>query len=87
MHAQSTTTHALSTVTRACPGIHPHLSIPADEEARARGTQKSVLERKGPPTFPLVLEMRDRDMWVAHWVEDSVDALLQSKCPVVQVRG
>ncbi len=25
-----------------------------DEEARSRGTQKSVLERKAPPTFPLV---------------------------------
>ena len=57
-----------------------------DEEARARGTQKSVLERKAPPTFPLVIEMRERAMWVAHWVEDSVDCLLNGKIPVVQVR-
>lgn len=57
-----------------------------DEEARARGTQKSVLERKGPPTFPLVIEMRERALWVAHWVEDSVDCLLTGKVPVVQVR-
>ena len=57
-----------------------------DEEARSRGTQKSVLERKAPPTFPLVIEMRERAMWVAHWVEDSVDCLLNGKIPLVQVR-
>ncbi|BDA41586.1 Uncharacterized protein ycf45 [Coccomyxa sp. Obi] len=57
-----------------------------DEEARARGTQKSVLERKAPPTFPLVIEMRERAYWVTHWVEDSVDCLLHGKVPVVQVR-
>ena len=56
-----------------------------DEEARARGTQKSVLERKAPPTFPLVIEMRERAYWVTHWVEDSVDCLLHAKVPVVQV--
>ena len=58
----------------------------SDDEARLRGTQKSILERKGPPTFPLVLEMRERDYWVTHWVEDSVDSLLHGKCPVVQIR-
>ena len=57
-----------------------------DDEARARGTQKSVLERRAPPTFPLVIEMRERALWVAHWVEDSVDCLLHAKTPVVQVR-
>ncbi|KAL4858388.1 hypothetical protein ACK3TF_001369 [Chlorella vulgaris] len=50
-----------------------------DEEARSRGTQKSVLERKAPPTFPLVIEMRERAHWVTHWVEDSVDCLLSGK--------
>lgn len=57
-----------------------------DEEARTRGTQKSVLERKGPPTFPIVVEMRDRSAWVAHDTSDSVDTLLKSKIPKVQVR-
>lgn len=57
-----------------------------DEEARTRGTQKSVLERKGPPTFPIVVEMRDRTAWVAHDTSDSVDTLLKSKIPKVQVR-
>lgn len=57
-----------------------------DEEARARGTQKSILERKAPPTFPLVIEMRERAAWVTHWTEDSVDALLHSVDPTVQLR-
>lgn len=58
-----------------------------DEEARTRGTQKSVLERKGPPTFPIVVEMRDRGAWVAHDTSESVDTLLKSKIPKVQVRN
>lgn len=57
-----------------------------DEEARSRGTQKSVLERKGPPAFPIVIEMRDRGAWVAHDTAESVDALLVNKVPKVQVR-
>lgn len=39
-----------------------------DVEARARKSQKSVLERKAPPTFPFLIEMRDRHHWVAHRV-------------------
>jgi stage III sporulation protein SpoIIIAA len=39
-----------------------------DEEARSRGTQKSVLERKAPSTFPLLIEMHERSHWVAHQV-------------------
>ena len=58
-----------------------------DMEAAARGTQKSVLERKGPPTFPRLIEMRERGFWVEHHVEESVDALLHGKTPIVQVRG
>ena len=63
----------------------PLLSAAGDEEARSRGTQKSILERKAPPTFPLVIEMRERAVWVTHWTEDSVDCLLHGKVPVVQV--
>lgn len=44
-----------------------------------------MLERKAPPTFPLVIEMRERAYWVTHWVEDSVDCLLHAKVPIVQV--
>jgi stage III sporulation protein SpoIIIAA len=31
-----------------------------DDEARARRSQKSILERKAPPTFPFLIEMRER---------------------------
>jgi len=49
-----------------------------DEEARRRRTQKSVLERKAPPTFDVVLEIQDRNRVVVHQdVADTVDALLR----------
>ncbi|GMH32570.1 hypothetical protein BSKO_00404 [Bryopsis sp. KO-2023] len=57
-----------------------------DDAARARRTQKTVLERRAPPTFSIVIEMRDRSFWVTHWVEESVDSLLLANCPLVQVR-
>lgn len=40
----------------------------SDEEARARRTQKTIMERKAPPTFPFLIEMRERDYWVTHRV-------------------
>src|SRR3954468_6240192 len=49
-----------------------------DEEARRRRTQKSVLERKAPPTFDVIVEIQDRDRVTAHAdVADTVDALLR----------
>ncbi|KAL6785149.1 hypothetical protein ACKKBG_A02640 [Auxenochlorella protothecoides x Auxenochlorella symbiontica] len=57
-----------------------------DDEARARGSQKSVLERCAPATFPVVIEMRERARWVTHWVEESVDCLLAGRTPMVQLR-
>jgi stage III sporulation protein SpoIIIAA len=49
-----------------------------DEEARRRRTQKSVLERKAPPTFDVVVEIQDRDRVMVHAeVADTVDALLR----------
>ncbi|XP_008808964.1 uncharacterized protein ycf45 [Phoenix dactylifera] len=57
-----------------------------DDEARARRSQKSILERKAPPTFPFLIEMRERNYWVAHRTERSVDMLLHSKMPLVEVR-
>ncbi|MEO0868589.1 MAG: AAA family ATPase, partial [Cyanobacteria bacterium J06642_11] len=35
-----------------------------DDEARRRGSQKSVLERKAPPTFDMAIEMLERQRWV-----------------------
>ncbi|KAK3286958.1 hypothetical protein CYMTET_5515 [Cymbomonas tetramitiformis] len=63
-----------------------HTVTLGDEEARLRGTQKSVLERKAPATFPVLIEMRERTHWVNHRVEESVDAVLSGRRPTVQVR-
>jgi len=49
-----------------------------DEEARRRGTQKSVLERKAPPTFDVVVEIVERDRVIVHRsVAETVDAILR----------
>ena len=37
-----------------------------DQEARYRGTQKTVLERKAPPTFDVVVEIKDWDEVLVH---------------------
>ncbi|MDX2096262.1 MAG: R3H domain-containing nucleic acid-binding protein [Leptolyngbyaceae cyanobacterium bins.59] len=58
-----------------------------DEEARRRGSQKSVLERKAPPTFDIAVEMTERQKWVVHeQVSESVDILLRGRQPNPQVR-
>lgn len=58
-----------------------------DDEARRRGSQKSVLERKAPPTFDIAIEMLERQRWVVHEkVADTVDALLRGRLPELQVR-
>ncbi|WP_339383401.1 R3H domain-containing nucleic acid-binding protein [Oculatella sp. LEGE 06141] len=58
-----------------------------DEEARRRGSQKSVLERKAPPTFDIAVEMLERQKWVVHDnVSDTVDLLLRGRQPNPQVR-
>lgn len=50
----------------------------SDEEARRRGTQKSILERKAPPTFSVMVELLDRDEVMVHLdVASTVDALLR----------
>ncbi|XFA73150.1 AAA family ATPase [Thermosynechococcaceae cyanobacterium Okahandja] len=58
-----------------------------DEEARRRGTQKSVLERKAPPTFQIAVEMLERDRWIVHLdVAESVDLLLRGRIPSPELR-
>ncbi|HIK57222.1 MAG TPA: AAA family ATPase [Synechococcales cyanobacterium M55_K2018_004] len=58
-----------------------------DEEARRRGSQKSVLERKAPPTFDIAVEMLERQKWVVHEnVAETVDALLRGRQPTPQTR-
>ncbi len=49
-----------------------------DEEARRRGTQKSILERKAPPTFDVVIEIESWQRVRIHKnVADTVDAMLR----------
>ena len=58
-----------------------------DEEARRRGTQKSVLERKAPPTFDVVVEIQDRDRVAVHAdVAETVDALLRGDALAPEMR-
>jgi hypothetical protein len=49
-----------------------------DEEARRRGTQKSILERKAPPTFDVVIEIESWKRVAVHKnVADTIDAVLR----------
>ena len=59
----------------------------SDEEARRRGTRKTVLERKAPPTFDVVVEIHDRDRLAIHKnVADVIDALLRGYQPQPEIR-
>ncbi|MCX7800672.1 MAG: AAA family ATPase [Fimbriimonadales bacterium] len=60
----------------------------SDDEARRRGTQKTVLERKAPPTFDVVIELIDFDrMAVHHNVQKTVDLLLRGVPPKPEIRA
>src|SRR5207237_3381133 len=62
----------------------------SDEEARRRGTQKSVLERKSPPTFDVLIEIQERDRVAVHMpVAETVDEALRGrmKPPQLRLRG
>jgi stage III sporulation protein SpoIIIAA len=49
-----------------------------DEEARRRGTQKSILERRGPPTFDVLVEIQTWDKVLVHLdVAETVDSTLR----------
>jgi stage III sporulation protein SpoIIIAA len=55
-----------------------HAVTLSDEEARRRGTQKTVLERKAPPTFGVLIEIQDKErLAVHHDVAEVVDRLLR----------
>ncbi len=60
----------------------------SDEEARRRGTQKAVLERRAPPTFDVLIEIQDRQrMAVHHKVAASVDAVLRGRSLQPEIRS
>ena len=59
----------------------------SDEEARRRGTQKAVLERRAPPTFDVLIELQDRQrMAVHHNVATAVDAMLRGRSLTPEIR-
>lgn len=50
----------------------------SDEEARRRRTKKTVLERKAPPTFDVVVEIQAKDrLAIHHQVAEEIDAFLR----------
>ena len=60
-----------------------------DEEARRRHTQKTVLERKAPPTFDILIEIHNQDRFAVHFdVAQVVDAQLrgQTARPTIRTR-
>ena len=58
-----------------------------DEEARRRGTQKTVLERKAPPTFEVVIEIQTKQrLAIHHDVAKTVDLLLRGVQPRPEIR-
>jgi stage III sporulation protein SpoIIIAA len=66
-----------------------HAVTLGDDEARRRRTQKTVLERKAPPTFDVMIEIRDRDRFAVHHdVATVVDRYLRNASvePEIRVR-
>jgi len=59
----------------------------SDEEARNRGTQKTVLERKAPPTFDILVEIKDRETLHIHAdVAQTIDLMLRGSAPAPEIR-
>ena len=58
-----------------------------DDEARRRGTQKSILERKAPPTFDVIVEIQSwRRVAVHASVAETVDSILRGRPIMAEVR-
>merc|ERR1711966_325986 len=59
----------------------------SDDEAKRRGTKKSILERKAYPAFQVVIEINESTSWTVHEnVEESIDILLRGNLSISQVR-
>lgn len=59
----------------------------SDDEAKRRGTQKSILERKAYPAFEIIIEINQQNSWTIHEeVQNSVDLFLRGNFMVSQVR-
>ena len=59
----------------------------SDDEAKRRGTQKSILERKAYPAFEIIIEINQQNLWTIHEdVKNSVDLLLRGNFTIGQTR-
>jgi len=59
----------------------------SDDEAKRRGTQKSILERKTYPAFEIVIEINQQNYWTIYEdVKSDVDLFLQSQIAINQSR-
>ena len=60
----------------------------SDEEAKRRGTQKSILERKAYPAFEIIIEINQQNCWTIHEnVKISVDLFLRGNFAIEQMRN
>ena len=59
----------------------------SDDEAKRRGTQKSILERKAYPAFEIIIEINHQNSWTIHEdVKNSVDLFLRNNFIIGQIR-
>ena len=59
----------------------------SDDEAKRRGTQKSILERKAYPAFEIIIEINSQNSWTIHEnVKYFVDLFLRGNFTISQVR-
>lgn len=59
----------------------------SDDEAKRRGTQKSILERKAYPAFEVIIEINDQNSWTIHEdVQKSIDIFLRDNSTIGQLR-
>jgi stage III sporulation protein SpoIIIAA len=59
----------------------------SDDEAKRRGTQKSILERKAYPAFEIIIEINHKNSWTIHEdAKSSVDLFLRGNFTIGQIR-
>merc|ERR1711906_85388 len=59
----------------------------SDDEAKRRGTKKSILERKAYPAFRIAIEINEQNFWTIHEnVKNSIDSLLREDSLIHQRR-
>jgi len=59
----------------------------SDEESKRRRTQKSIIERKSEPTFPIIIELHKPNLWIVHEnTKIAIDFILQNRFQSLQIR-